>query len=102
MNIKDEFHHSPRIEAAKAANEEDAVLWRWFSALIDEGRLRWCRSSSGWLVSVDHKHVATEPDFDSAIRAAKSQVSVVTELKKQRSRRVKIQSNSKAHMSVDG
>jgi hypothetical protein len=25
----------------------------------------------GWLVSVDHWHLATEPDFDTAIRTAR-------------------------------
>lgn len=60
-----------RSDAAKIANEEDASLWRWFSGLYDEGRIRWCRSAQGWLVSVDHKHLATEPDFDSAIRVSR-------------------------------
>jgi glutamate-1-semialdehyde aminotransferase len=60
-----------RSQAAKHANEEDASLWRWFCGLYDEGRLRWCRSHEGWLVSVDHKHLATESDFDRAIRVAR-------------------------------
>ena len=60
-----------RSDAAKLADKEDAALWRWFSELYDEGRIRWCRSSQGWLVSVDHKHLATETDFDAAIRASR-------------------------------
>ncbi|SAL69661.1 hypothetical protein AWB74_04019 [Caballeronia arvi] len=60
-----------RSDAAKLADKEDATLWRWFSGLYDEGRIRWCRSAQGWLVSVDHKHLATEPDFDAAIRVSR-------------------------------
>ncbi|MBN3856674.1 hypothetical protein G3N59_25145 [Paraburkholderia sp. Ac-20340] len=59
-----------RAEAANSANEADASLWRWFSQAYEEGRIRWCKSPQGWLVSVDHKHLATESDFDSAIRIA--------------------------------
>jgi hypothetical protein len=57
-----------RSDAAKQTYKADATLWRWFSDLYEEGRIRWCRSAQGWLVSVDHKHLATEPDFDAAIR----------------------------------
>lgn len=60
-----------RSEAAKLADKEDATLWRWFSELYEDGRIRWCRSAQGWLVSVDHRHLATERDFDAAIRAAR-------------------------------
>jgi hypothetical protein len=60
-----------RAAAANAANAHDAAIWRWFSAVYDEGRLRWCRSANGWLVSVDHKHLSTEPDFYDAIRIAR-------------------------------
>ncbi|WP_082862321.1 hypothetical protein [Caballeronia hypogeia] len=60
-----------RSEAAALADQEDARLWRWFSELYDEGRIRWCRSSQGWLVSVDHRHLATESDFDTAIRISR-------------------------------
>lgn len=60
-----------RNAAANAANEEDAALWRWFSGLLEEGRVRWCRSAGTWLVSVDHKHLATEENFDKAVRAAR-------------------------------
>jgi hypothetical protein len=64
---------SERLIAATEANADDADLWRWFSALYDDGRIRWCKSARGWLVSVDHKHLSTEDDFDSAIRAAREQ-----------------------------
>ncbi len=39
--------------------------------LYDDSRIRWCKSAHGWLVSVDHKHLSTEPDFDMAIRVAR-------------------------------
>lgn len=60
-----------RAAAANAANAYDAAIWRWFSSVYDEGRLRWCRSPAGWLISVDHKHLATERDFYDAIRIAR-------------------------------
>ena len=63
--------HAARENATKASNEEYAALWRWFCEFFEEGRVRWCRSAEGWLVSVDHKHLATEPDFDTAIRVSR-------------------------------
>ncbi|SAK91684.1 hypothetical protein AWB75_06458 [Caballeronia catudaia] len=63
-----------RTQAANRANQEDADLWRWFCLAYQEGRIRWCKSSQGWLVSVDHKHLATEQDFDVAIRQARSRL----------------------------
>lgn len=60
-----------REEAACTANRDDAELWRWFCLMYEEGRVRWCASASGWLVSVDHRHLATEPDFDAAMRTAR-------------------------------
>jgi hypothetical protein len=60
-----------RFRASEAANAEDAEIWRWFSLLVDERRVRWCYSAGNWLVSVDHRHVATENSFDVAIRSAK-------------------------------
>lgn len=59
-----------RERAANAANAEDAELWRWFSCLVEERRLRWCCSERGWLVSVDNRHVATATSFDDAMREA--------------------------------
>jgi len=61
-----------RALAAASANAEDASLWRWFSALMDGRRIRWCLSDEGWLVSVNHRHVATAASFDEAIRIAKA------------------------------
>lgn len=61
-----------RDRAANEANADDAALWRWFCELFEEGRLRWCRSANGWLVSVDHKHLSTEDNFYDAIRVARS------------------------------
>ncbi|CAE6834230.1 hypothetical protein R69608_06673 [Paraburkholderia nemoris] len=60
-----------RAVAALAANAEDASIWRWFAPLLEDRRIRWCRSGNGWLVSVDNRHVATDSSFDSAIRAAR-------------------------------
>jgi hypothetical protein len=60
-----------RSEAAKLADREDATLWRWFSEMYEDRRIRWCRAAQGWLVSVDHRHLATEADFDAAIRIAR-------------------------------
>jgi hypothetical protein len=68
------FDERERTDAAHRANQEDADLWRWFCLAYEEGRIRWCRSHEGWLVSVDHKHLATERDFDAAIRAARARV----------------------------
>ena len=65
-----------RNEAAGHANAEDAALWRWFSGLCDERRIRWCESERGWLVTLDHRHLATAETFDNAIRVAKSKASV--------------------------
>lgn len=59
-----------RLMAAASANQEDADLWRVFSNLYEERRIRWCDSARGWLVSIDHRHLATESSFDSAIRLA--------------------------------
>jgi hypothetical protein len=63
---------SERVRAARTANEDDGSLWRWFSLFYEEGRVRWCRSALGWHVSVDHKHLSTERDFDMAIRCARA------------------------------
>ncbi|WP_245254476.1 hypothetical protein [Paraburkholderia sp. LEh10] len=60
-----------RQSAANAANAEDADIWRWFAGLVEERRIRWCCAEGSWLVSVDHRHVATEKNFDEAIRGAK-------------------------------
>jgi hypothetical protein len=60
-----------RFEAAAAANAEDASVWRWFSGLLEERRIRWRYCFSKWLVYVDRTHVATDDSFDRAIRGAK-------------------------------
>jgi hypothetical protein len=60
--------------AAPEANEEDATLWRWFCAVFEEKRLRWCQSGRGWLVSSDRKHISAQENFDGAIRVAKARV----------------------------
>jgi hypothetical protein len=63
-----------RAAARDSANAEDAALWRWFAELLDERRIRWCHSGRGWLISVDHRHVATGTQFDQAMRIAKANV----------------------------
>jgi hypothetical protein len=60
-----------RRRAATQANAQDGELWRWFSLLMDERRIRWCQADGCWIVSVDHRHVATETSFDRAIREAR-------------------------------
>ncbi len=59
-----------RRDAAAWANQEDAELWRAFSRLYEERRIRWCDSARGWLVSIDHRHMSTASSFDQAIRLA--------------------------------
>ncbi|WP_241021890.1 hypothetical protein [Burkholderia sp. Ac-20353] len=61
-----------RLDAAAAVNAEDASIWRWFSLLLEERRIRWRHAFDSWIVNVDRKHVATEQSFDDAIRAAKT------------------------------
>jgi hypothetical protein len=73
MDLYDDMRQT-RINAARAANDEDAEVWRWFSSLLEERRIRWCISGETWFVSVDHRHVATERSFDTAIRVAKDNV----------------------------
>ncbi|MXN76876.1 hypothetical protein GR157_19315 [Burkholderia sp. 4701] len=60
--------------AANADDADDADVWRWFSSLMKERRVRRCPATDRWYVSVDNRHVATEPSVDSAIRAAKDKV----------------------------
>jgi hypothetical protein len=60
-----------RLDAAAAANAEDAEVWRWFSGLLEERRVRWRYMFSRWVVNVDRVHVATEQNFYDAIRMAK-------------------------------
>jgi hypothetical protein len=62
-----------RFDAAAVANAEDASVWRWFSALLEERRIRWRYTFDNWVISVDRMRVATEPTFDGAIRAAKDE-----------------------------
>ena len=63
-----------RSEAAAAANADDAGVWRWFSALLEERRIRWRYMFDSWVVHVDRTRVASELTFYDAIRAAKRAV----------------------------
>ena len=76
------FDVETRIEAANRANQEDGELWRWFCLAYEEGRIRWCQSSQGWSVSMDHKHLSTEMDFDAAVRVARQRYMVGKRAKK--------------------
>lgn len=60
-----------RDEAALVANAEDAALWRWFSYLLEERRIRWRFHFGRWLVSVDRVQLGNECTFDCAVRQAK-------------------------------
>jgi hypothetical protein len=60
-----------RNEAAAAANAEDASVWRWLSALLEERRIKWRYGFDMWIVTVDRRQMARAPSFDSAIRLAK-------------------------------
>lgn len=62
--------HNSRLQGRAIANAEDAELWRWFSLLVHDSRIRWIHAHEGWLVSIDHRHVATESSFDEAMRSA--------------------------------
>ena len=62
-----------RLAAAAEANAEDASVWRWFSVFLEERRIRWRYMFGNWVVHVDRTHVATEPTFYDAIRAAKNE-----------------------------
>lgn len=64
-------NESEKGRAVGLSNEEEASLWRWFCLFYEEGRIRWMRSAHGWLVSVEHMHLSTEKDFDTAIRTAR-------------------------------
>ncbi|WP_321957039.1 hypothetical protein [Burkholderia cenocepacia] len=61
-----------RLEAAIIANADDASVWRWFSYLLEERRIRWRFQFGNWHVSVDRVHVARAATFDRAIREAKA------------------------------
>ena len=59
-------------EAANKANSADADVWRRFSGVVDEGRLRWCDAHGFWLLTVDYRHRVTNAPFDVSIREAKN------------------------------
>ncbi|RQR29555.1 hypothetical protein DIE23_21950 [Burkholderia sp. Bp9143] len=60
-----------RMVAAATANADDASVWRWFAAMLEERRIRWRFMFNAWVVHVDRKEVAIEPSFYEAIRSAK-------------------------------
>lgn len=66
-----EAAQNERVNAASAANADDAAVWRWFAALVEERRLRWRCAFGVWEVHVDRKRVASGRTFYDAIRHAK-------------------------------
>lgn len=60
-----------RTEAAAQANAADAALWRWFTVMLEERRIKWRYCFNNWIVNVDRRCVASEDSFDRAIRVAK-------------------------------
>lgn len=60
-----------REEAALRANSDDAALWRWFSGMLEDRRITFRFESNRWLIRIDRRHIASAPDVDSAIRAAR-------------------------------
>lgn len=60
-----------RMAAAATANADDASVWRWFAAMLEERRIRWRFMFNAWVVHVDRKEVAIESSFFEAIRSAK-------------------------------
>jgi hypothetical protein len=61
-----------RTEATRVTDHDEVALWRWFCMMYDEDRIRWCRCHQNWLVSIDHTHLATESNFDTAIKTARN------------------------------
>jgi hypothetical protein len=60
-----------RSKAAATANADDACVWRWFSALLEERRIKWRWRFGAWIVTVDRTQLAVGASFDGAIRLAK-------------------------------
>ncbi|WP_257251500.1 hypothetical protein ACJ51O_37375 (plasmid) [Burkholderia pyrrocinia] len=60
-----------RMAAAATVNADDASVWRWFAAMLEDRRIRWRFMFNAWVVHVDRKEVAVESSFYEAIRSAK-------------------------------
>jgi hypothetical protein len=61
-----------RQEGAEAANAQDASVWRWFSELLEDRRIKWRYSFGKWVITVDRMQLSMGGSFDSAIRLAKT------------------------------
>jgi hypothetical protein len=71
-SVRDTTHLADaRTGAATQVNAEDAAIWRWFAALLDDRRIRWRFVFNHWVVHVDRKRVSTAATFYDAIRLAK-------------------------------
>jgi len=55
-----------RKKAASGANAEDASIWRWFSGLREERRIKWRCSFNSWIILVERKQLAAGSSSDGA------------------------------------
>lgn len=70
-----------RLEKCVEANHDDACLWRWFSDLMEDGRITWERQRGGWLVSIDGTLFVSNVSFDAALRTAKADFPLIAKQK---------------------
>jgi hypothetical protein len=59
-----------RLRAASAANAVDAGVWRWYSDLMEDDRLKCIKMTQGWVVEIDGVCTVHDRSFDCAIRRA--------------------------------
>jgi hypothetical protein len=59
-----------RLRAASAANAVDAGVWRWYSDLMEDDRLKCTKTTQGWAVEIDGVCAVHDRSFDCAIRRA--------------------------------
>jgi hypothetical protein len=59
-----------RLAGAAQANLEDAVLWRWYSDMMEDRRIVAKPTNGKWVVKVDREECAGSVSFDTAIRKA--------------------------------
>lgn len=59
-----------RLAGAAQANHEDAVLWRWYSDMMEDRRIVAKPTNGKWVVKVDREECAGSVSFDTAIRKA--------------------------------
>ena len=59
-----------RLNAAVNANIDDARVWRWYSDLMEDDRVRCERTRRGWQITIDDCHTVEDESFDCAVRLA--------------------------------